>query len=433
MHGKRSMNLSDLASLEELLAFERLLSGLSARFANVAADQVVAEIESALKQLIRFLGFGRGTFAELSDGGGLSVLCSAATDGFEPLPTGPVPADRKWFERELLSGCTVALRSFEEYPPEAAEAAERYRQAGINSQLLIPLTVDGNIVAMIAFVAFKSDREWPDEFIAQIRVIGEVMAQTLVRKRSEAALLATQSELARVTGLTAVGQVAASIAHEINQPLMAIVTAGSACLRWLADPTPDRIAEARDLLNTIISEGNRASQVIDAVRAMYRNDSREKTMLDINLLIRDVLALQNLELRKRQVSLQTELTPKPLPVLADRVQLQQVISNLVRNAIEAMDAVDGRTRILRVKSGVSEGNGVLITVEDTGPGVDPKNVERIFHPFFTTKSNGTGMGLSICQSIIEAHDGRISVSSAADGGTVFQIALPVGDAASAER
>ena len=345
-----------------------------------------------------------------------------------------MPAYRKWFERELLSGRTVAIRSFEEFPLEAAAAAEHYRQAGIHSQLVIPLTVGGNIAAMIAFVAFQSNRrEWPDEFVARIKVIGEVMAQALVRMRSETALLATQSELARVTGLTAVGQVAASIAHEINQPLTAIVTAGSACLRWLADPTPDHVAEARDLLRGIISEGNRASQVVDAIRAMYRNDSREKAKLDVNLLIRDVLALQSSELRKRQVLVQTELMSGPLSVLADRVQLHQVIANLVKNAIEAMDAVDERSRTLRVKSAVSDPEVALITVEDSGPGIDPENVERIFHPYFTTKTQGMGMGLSICRAIVELHDGRLSARSDADRGSIFQIELPsAGDVADAE-
>jgi signal transduction histidine kinase len=410
-------------TLDELLAFERLLSDLSARFANVAADVVVAEIETALKQLLRFLGLGRGTFGEFSDQGELSVLCSAATGGLEPNLRGPMPAYRKWFERELLSGRTVAVRSYNEFPPEAAAAAEHYRQAGIHSQLVIPLTVDGKIVAMIAFVAFKYSRQWPDEFIARIRVIGEVMAQALLRKRSEAALRTTQSELARVTGLTTAGQMAASIAHEINQPLAAIVTAGGASLRWLANPTPAHIEEARALLNRIIRDGNRASQAIDDIRAMFKNERQEKVSLDVNQLVREVLALLDSELRSSQVLVQTELLQEPLPVLADRVQLQQVIANLITNAIEAMNMVNDRARTLRVKSAISKPDGVLVSVEDSGPGIDRENLGEIFHPFFTTKPRGMGMGLAICRSIIEAHNGRLSVRSAVDRGTVFQIAL----------
>jgi signal transduction histidine kinase len=239
-------------------------------------------------------------------------------------------------------------------------------------------------------------------------------------------LLATQTELARVTKLTAAGQMAASMAHEIKQPLAAIVIGGSAGLRWLLRPIPD-LEEVRALLESIVSEGNRASQVIDGIRTMFKNDSREKALLDVNEVIREVVALLHSEFQKHQISVQAELISELPPVLADRVQLQQVVANLVANAIEAMDSVTDRARTLRVKSAIGEANGVLIMVEDSGPGIDPENADRIFHPFFTTKSEGTGMGLSICRSIIEAHNGRLSLRSASHRGSVFEISLPAGD------
>ena len=232
-------------------------------------------------------------------------------------------------------------------------------------------------------------------------------------KRAQDKLLATQTELARVTSLTAAGQMAASMAHEIKQPLAAIVTGGSAGLRWLSKPTPD-LEEVRAVLESIVSEGNRASQVIDGIRAMFKNDSREKTLLDVNEVIREVIALLHSEFQKHQISVQAELISELPPVLAGRVQLQQVVANLVANAIDAMDTVTDRARTLRVKSLIREPNGVSIIVEDSGPGIDPENADRIFHPFFTTKSEGTGMGLSICRSIIEAHNGRLSLLSASD-------------------
>ena len=245
-------------------------------------------------------------------------------------------------------------------------------------------------------------------------------------KGAQDKLRATQTELARVTSLTAAGQMAASMAHEIKQPLAAIVTGGSAGLRWLSKPTPD-LEEVRAVLESIVSEGNRASQVIDGIRAMFKNDSREKALLDVNQVIREVLALLHFELQNHQILMQAELSPKLPLVLADLVQLQQVIANLITNAIEAMDTVTHRARTLRVKSVISEPDGVLILVEDSGPGIDSENVDRIFNPFFTTKSQGMGMGLSICRSIIEAHNGRLSARSAADRGSVFQIELPAGD------
>jgi PAS domain S-box-containing protein len=248
-------------------------------------------------------------------------------------------------------------------------------------------------------------------------------------KLAEEKLRATEKELTRVTRLTAAGQMAASIAHEIKQPLAAIVAGASAGLRWLFRPKPD-LAEVRAGLEAIVSDGNRASDVIEGIRAIFKNDSREKTPLDVSEVIREVLALMQFELHNHRILVSTELTSGLRPVFADRIQLQQVIANLIANAIEAMQFTEGRARTLRVRSATGVANDVLVVVEDCGPGIDPENLDRIYHPFFTTKPQGTGMGLSISRSIVEAHNGRLTVSPAADGGSVFQIALPAADLAS---
>ena len=182
-------NRSSDASLEELLAFERLLSDVSARFANVASDQVVAEIEIALKQLLTFLGFDRGAFWDFIETEKQCILCSAAAEGVDPFPRGPIPAGLSWFASELRAGRTIVIRTDADIPPEAAAAAEYNSRAGIRSVLVIPLSVGGRVVAAIGFGAFGSTRQWPAEFVARLTVIGEVMAQVLARTRSEAALL----------------------------------------------------------------------------------------------------------------------------------------------------------------------------------------------------------------------------------------------------
>jgi PAS domain S-box-containing protein len=186
------INRANDPSLEELLAFERLLSNLSARFANVSSRQVVAEVEIALKQLLKFLDFDRGNFMGFTDEGKLEILCSVTLGRVKPLPLGPVPPHLSWFVGELFAGRTVIIRSYEDFPPEAAAAAEYYRGVGIRSQLVIPLSVGSRVVAAIGFGSFRNTQRWPEEFIARVKVISDVMAQALVRKRSEAALRASE-------------------------------------------------------------------------------------------------------------------------------------------------------------------------------------------------------------------------------------------------
>jgi signal transduction histidine kinase len=238
--------------------------------------------------------------------------------------------------------------------------------------------------------------------------------------------LSKQSELARVTRLTTMGAMTASIAHEINQPLAAIVTSSNAGLRWLARDAPD-LAEARAALQRIANDGHRASQVIGSIRSMFRNDARERTAVDVNHLIREALALVDGDLQRMSVSVHTELAGQLPPVLADQIQLQQVIVNLVTNAVDAMRPVTERARVLRVRSARDAANGVRVMVEDSGTGIDPQAAERIFDPFFTTKSNGMGLGLSICRSIVEAHGGRLWASPGNPHGSVLEFVLPSHD------
>jgi signal transduction histidine kinase len=234
---------------------------------------------------------------------------------------------------------------------------------------------------------------------------------------------AERAEVARVTRLTTVGEMAASIAHEVNQPLAAIVTSGNAGLRWLSRATPD-LAEVQAALQRVVNEGLRASGIIGGVRAMFKKDAQERAPLEVNRLVADVVGLLDSELQREQISLRLEPAPEAPSVLASRVQLQQVLLNLVTNAIDGMRHVCDRPRLLRISVGASVPGSVVVSVEDSGSGIDPKVRERVFDAFFTTKSGGMGLGLSICRSIIEAHDGHVSVSAGDPHGSVFQFALP---------
>lgn len=253
--------------------------------------------------------------------------------------------------------------------------------------------------------------------------IGAVTDVT-ARKRAEAELHDAQTNLAHVTRVTALGELAASIAHEVNQPLAAVVANAAACLRWLNRAAPD-LNEARGAVRSIISDGNRAGEVIQRVRALVNKTADQKAPLDINEVINEVIGLVQHQLQSHHVSLQLDLAPALPSVVADRIQLQQVVLNLVLNGIEAMQPVNDRPRELVIRTRHDDAGQILVTVADCGVGIATENAERLFDAFYTTKASGMGMGLSICRSIVEAHRGRLSVTRNVGPGATFQFTLPL--------
>jgi C4-dicarboxylate-specific signal transduction histidine kinase len=260
-------------------------------------------------------------------------------------------------------------------------------------------------------------------FLGYRGVASDVTA-TVRAEQAEAALHEAQADLAHAMRVTTLGELTASIAHEVNQPLAAVVANAEACLRWLDRETPN-IDAARRSVEWVINDGNRAAEVIGRVRALAAKTSTDKGKLDINEVINEVRTLVRRELSDNRVSLRKELAPVALMVRADRVQLQQVIINLVMNGIEAMQPVTDRPRELVIRSQLNEANEAVVMVEDHGLGISADNADRLFSAFFTTKSNGLGLGLSICRSIIEAHGGRLSASGNAGPGATFQFTLPL--------
>jgi C4-dicarboxylate-specific signal transduction histidine kinase len=264
--------------------------------------------------------------------------------------------------------------------------------------------------------------------VLQAAAIVALIVQNRRTRRAERAARAQLTEIAQLNRLAAAGELSASISHEIKQPLAAISANASAALRWLARATPD-MGEARAALERIIGEAHRASDVIGDIRAMFKPAGDPKAPVDVNAAIREVLALLRADLDSRRIAVETDL-PEGLPaVVVSPAQLQQVLLNVVTNAVEAMDQVAERARRLRVTSRPHQPDGVLITVEDSGAGIDPRDARQIFEPFYTTKQQGMGLGLSICRSIVEAHGGRLSASPGALHGLALRISLPTGERA----
>jgi PAS domain S-box-containing protein len=252
--------------------------------------------------------------------------------------------------------------------------------------------------------------------------VGAVMDVTAA-KRAEEAVQEAQAALAHVTRMATLGELTAWITHEVNQPLTGIVTNGAACLRWL-DKAPPALDEARRSVEDMISDARRASEVIHSIRALSKKTDAEKVPLDINDVVREASRLVQREAITHGASLRLELAQELPSILGDRVQLQQVIINLVINAIQAMASVTDRPRILLIRSQQSEDGHVLVAVRDSGTGIEAKSVNKLFKAFFTTKPSGMGMGLSICRTIIEAHSGQVSAANNSGPGATFQLILP---------
>jgi PAS domain S-box-containing protein len=256
------------------------------------------------------------------------------------------------------------------------------------------------------------------------RLVLETNRDITERKQTQESLQQAQASLARVNRVMLVGEMTASVAHEVNQPIAAAVTNAGACLRWLAAQPPD-MEKARQALGRIVKDGNRASEVIGRIRSLVKKVPPRTVRFDINDAILEVIALTQSELLRNPVKLRTRLSSDLPLVPADRVQMQQVILNLIVNAIDAMNGAVEKPRELVVESGRDNSNNVFVEVRDSGPGLDPANLDRIFDSFYTTKADGMGMGLSISRSIVEAHGGQIKAAPNEPHGAVFRFTLPV--------
>jgi PAS domain S-box-containing protein len=257
-----------------------------------------------------------------------------------------------------------------------------------------------------------------------VEFVGTVIDVT-ERKRAEEErerLRQTQADLARVNRVTTMGELTASLAHEVNQPIAAAVTSANSCIRWLAADVPN-LEKARAAAARIVKDGTRAAEIISRIRMLFQMGTLQRELADVNEIIEEMILLLRGEATQYAISVQTELAADLPPVMGDRVQLQQVMMNLMTNSIDAMKVVDG-TRELAIRSQRAENDQLLVSVSDTGVGLPPGQADQIFSAFFTTKPHGTGMGLRICRSIVESHGGRLWAANNSPRGASFYLTLP---------
>ena len=323
-----------------------------------------------------------------------------------------------WSREEAVGRTMADLIIPERYREAHRNGLQRYLETGIGSVLGTRIEVAG---------LRKNGEEFPVELsISPVPDGKSILFVGCLRDITERnALRLARGEVSRVTQRMAMGEMAAAIVHEINQPSAAVASNANEALRLLAGSAPD-LDQARAALKRIVNDSQRVSKVIDNIRLMLNTDRPTKAPLDVNELIREVITLVRGEIENQRVSVRTELANELPRVPANLVQLRQVIMNLVTNAVDAMHAVADRHRVLRIKTEIYERSHLIITVEDSGTGIDPRNLDSIFEPFFTTKSDRMGMGLPICWSIIANHGGRMAVAHGQPHGSIFQVFLPRG-------
>jgi len=328
-----------------------------------------------------------------------------------------------WYIDELIRGNPVVINRVEDLPPEAEKERQYCLTKGTKSLLSVPLSSGGKIFGACTLVATRAERVWPKELVQRFRLMIEVFVNALERKRAEIEAAHVRADLFRVQRLTHLSELTASLSHELNQPLAAILSCAQAALRFLESATPD-LNLFRTILGNIVEDDKRAADVIRSLRSLVKGEVKEKEPLNINEVVQDILPLFRSEAIIRNVEIKTDLDNSLPLVRGDKVQLQQVLLNLVMNATEAMSQIPAQQRMIVLRTHAADSR-IQVSVRDFGPGIDPAKLGDIWQPFFTTKGTGLGIGLSICTSIIEAHGGRIWAENNPDVGATFLFELPM--------
>jgi len=406
-------------SLTRRLRFEKLLGTLAVALSRVSTadvDQFDQEVQRGLREVADFLGVDRGGLIEFSPDGGTARSWAIE----ERLDVSEFP----WVTARLKRGDVVGFSQLEELPDEAAVDRRSYLTLRVKSQVAVPLPVGATIVGGLMFGTVGAERAWSDEMMEQLHLLREVFASTLARRRAELEAQQLRQDLTHIGRVSAMGVLVASLAHELNQPLTAILANAQVAQRLLAADVVN-LEELREIVNDITADDKRARDVIRRLRPLLTKGAVENLSLDLNDIVREVARLMRSDAIIRNVSLSLELAADLPRVRGDRVQLQQVVLNLVLNGLDAMRESRTGDRALVLRTARDGAGAVWVAVQDSGCGIDEKDADRLFQPLYTTKAQGMGMGLAIVRTIVEAHGGRVAAANNAHGGATFRVTLPV--------
>jgi signal transduction histidine kinase len=410
--------------IEERLRFEGLISNLSAGFVNLPSDRFESQINRELRSITEFFDVGRcsiGLFSE--DGTQLARAFEYHSAEAEPTPGSMSKEQIPWFIGQLIQGKPVVMNRVEDLPPEAEKERQLCLLRGMKSLLAVPMLSEGKTLGSCALVSIRAERVWREELVQRFRLISEVFASALERKRAEQEAYDARRELTRMERLSRMGELSASLSHELNQPLTAILSNARAALRFLHSGKLD-LAELEEILQDIVKDDKRAGDIIRNLRAMVKPEEGEQELTSINDVLHETVALFRSEAIIRNVRIETDLADALPPLHVNKVQIQQVLINLMTNAAESMTGEESAERIIVLRTAASGEGVVKVAVRDFGSGIEEQALQRIFEPFFTTKRSGLGMGLSLSRSIIESHGGHIWAENNPDKGITFYFDLP---------
>jgi signal transduction histidine kinase len=415
--GKRLASKST-ASLSDLVA------EIAIAFVRCAVADIDDEVNRSLERVALALGLDRSTITEFKPDGSAVLSHGWAADQEHLLTGRSLDANviLPWLKTRMLAGETVIVSSVNDLPKAATIDRQSYRRYGTKSNVNIPIKAGGSVLAAVGFGYLHREHTWPPKLVQQLRRVAEIFGYAFERKRIAAEMLRLRSELTHVARVNTMGELAASMAHELNQPLAAILSNAEAIQGMLQSENVE-LEEVRAAIDDIVHDDIRAGETIRRLRALFRRDDLRKADLDLAEVVDEIGRLVRSDAQIHNVSFTVAAQQQPV-VRADRVQLQQAIINLVLNAFDAVASAEREPREVSIEVVPRAPGRVAVLVRDSGAGIPAAMLPRIFDAFFTTKPTGLGMGLAISRSIIEAHGGRLSVSSAPGRGTIFEASLP---------
>ncbi len=400
---------------------------LSATIAAAPAEEIDTRIEEWLSKIVLGLNVDRGTLWErdASDDGFIGAHWWARSD-VPGLPRKMVSRQiSPWATARILAGDVIVYSSPEELPKEEVKLRRFLKIHGPRAQVMLPLEIGGSVVGALTFGKFRAPRHWSSKEVQRLRIIGQIIAGALDRRRAILQARQLREELMVASRRSTMGELTASIAHELNRPLGAILSNLGGLARLLSQSNPKPVLASTAVRNAI-DDTKRAGEIVRRFRSMFKAEETRKEPMDIRQLVIEVVKLAGREAASREISLRLDESNSLLRATGDRIQIQQCVLNLLMNALDAAAQSKLRVREVTIRVAREKDSGwIEVSVSDTGTGVNPSVANRIFEPFVTTKPEGMGLGLLVTRTIVESHGGRIWFTSSPDSGSTFSFTLPI--------